>query len=571
MLGMHEHRSGSGGFGSTPHHWQFIAFTLLLLTLAIITATPPAESSPWTEWRGDIHHTAPNDSFDVPDRGELIWSFQTGDQIYSSPVFYDGGLIIGSDDGWLYCLDPASGALNWKFRTGGAVQATALLLGDRAYFGSFDGQFYCISLPEPGSGGQPRLVWNFTCSDKVISSAHAHEGRIYFAELSGTVHCLTIEGAHVWSEKVSERDIWASPCLDPERGLLYIGDIGKGFYSLNMATGKLVRPLYLDDRAEVYSSAALVNDMIYICTGEQRELLCLDPDDLSIIWTFFCDDACYSTPNIKNGRVYFSSYLYLWCVPDRDPDGDGNISENEMFWRVDINGFQIGSSPFVADGKVLVGSDGEGYKMFCINATDGNELWNVSANGYIYSSPVVFNGYVFYGSSDRSVHCTGMLPPGIKVTLETDRTDLLSNQTLELLVTLKDSDGVPVQGANVAFDLSAGTVSKDGLTPYYGSFVSGADGRVKVDLLPPPVSSRSTVIVTVEASHSGLTKGRTSLTLVVEPAEGDTTGQGPSYVDPQRPYYILGFIGLVLVNVIILSALIGLTLLFRKMTKEANR
>jgi len=518
-----------------------------------------------------MRHTAPDDLFDVPDRGEPIWSFQTGDQVYSSPVFYDGGLLIGSDDGWLYCLDPGTGDMNWKFRTDGSIQATALVRGDRAYFGSFDGQFYCISLPEPGSRAQPRLVWNFTCSDKVISSAHVNEGRIYFAELSGTVHCLTVEGAHVWSEKVSDRDIWASPCLDPERGLVHIGDIGKGFYSLSMTTGKLVRHLYLNDNAEVYSSAALVNDMLYICTGEQRELLCLDPDDLSIIWEFFCDDAGYSTPNIKDGRVYFTTYRYLWCVPALDPNGDGSISDDELLFRTDLHGFQGGSSPFVADGKVLVGSDDEHYRMFCLNATDGSELWNVSAKGYIYSSPAVLNGSVFYGSSDRSVHCAGMLPPGIKVTLETDRTELLSNQTLKMAVTLKDSDGFPIHGAEVVFGLSAGSVSKDGITPHEGSFVSGADGRLDVHFLPPPVSSRSTVIMTVEASRSGLTTGRASITLVVEPAEGDTTNEGLSYVDPQRPYYIAGFVGLLLLNAIILTALIGLSLLFRKIEREAQR
>jgi hypothetical protein len=163
-----------------------------------------------------------------------------------------------------------------------------------------------------------------------------------------------------------------------------------------------------------------------------------------------------------------------------------------------------------------------------------------------------------------------MLPPGIKAALGSDRTEMLSNQTTELVIVLRDGDGAYVGGAEVAIDISSGSVSKDGISPYDGKFISDAEGKVEVLYLPPPVSSRSTVIVSIEATRSGLTPGRASLTLIVEPAEGGTSDHRPSYVDPQRPYYIAGFVGLILLNTIVLAALIGLALLFRKMEREAR-
>src|SRR5262245_16117723 len=50
-----------------------------------------------------------------PERlGAIAWTFQTGGPVRSSPVVADGSLFVGSHDGHLYALDPASGRLRWR-------------------------------------------------------------------------------------------------------------------------------------------------------------------------------------------------------------------------------------------------------------------------------------------------------------------------------------------------------------------------------------------------------------------------------------------------------------------------
>ena len=44
----------------------------------------------------------------------LDWSFVTGDYVHSSPAVANGVLYVGSDDGHLYALNPATGALDWS-------------------------------------------------------------------------------------------------------------------------------------------------------------------------------------------------------------------------------------------------------------------------------------------------------------------------------------------------------------------------------------------------------------------------------------------------------------------------
>jgi len=37
--------------------------------------------------------------------GQLVWEFETGDLVYSTPSFSNGRLLIGSHDGYLYCFE----------------------------------------------------------------------------------------------------------------------------------------------------------------------------------------------------------------------------------------------------------------------------------------------------------------------------------------------------------------------------------------------------------------------------------------------------------------------------------
>ena len=48
--------------------------------------------------------------------GDDIWSFTTGGRIDSAPTIYNGLVLFGCRDGWVYCLRATDGALVWRFR-----------------------------------------------------------------------------------------------------------------------------------------------------------------------------------------------------------------------------------------------------------------------------------------------------------------------------------------------------------------------------------------------------------------------------------------------------------------------
>lgn len=48
--------------------------------------------------------------------GELVWHFTAGGRIDSSPTIYDGLVLFGCCDGFVYCLRAADGDLVWRYR-----------------------------------------------------------------------------------------------------------------------------------------------------------------------------------------------------------------------------------------------------------------------------------------------------------------------------------------------------------------------------------------------------------------------------------------------------------------------
>lgn len=105
-----------------------------------------------------------------------------------------------------------------------------------------------------------------------------------------------------------------------------------------------------------------------------------------------------------------------WSMFRHDPEHSGYSTSrapltNQTLWSQtigDIADFSyIFSSPAVADGKVYFGSiDG---KVYCLNAATGAFVWNYTIGSIVVSSPAVADGKVYIGTydiySDGKVYC----------------------------------------------------------------------------------------------------------------------------------------------------------------------
>jgi outer membrane protein assembly factor BamB len=104
------------------------------------------------------------------DTGQTEWTHTAGGRIDSPPTYYQGTVLFGSRDGWVYCLRASDGTLAWRFKdlpdkligafgqleSAWPVAGSVLVLNDTLYFAAgrssyLDGGIFVYAL-NPSTG-----------------------------------------------------------------------------------------------------------------------------------------------------------------------------------------------------------------------------------------------------------------------------------------------------------------------------------------------------------------------------------------------------------------------------------
>ncbi|MEW6222650.1 MAG: PQQ-binding-like beta-propeller repeat protein [Candidatus Hadarchaeota archaeon] len=90
------------------------------------------------------------------ENGSVVWSYETGGDVDSSPAVADRKVFIGSNDGYLYVLNAESGGLIQKFYTYFSIGSSPAVAYGKIYVGSENGWLYAYGptpkpAPEPGT------------------------------------------------------------------------------------------------------------------------------------------------------------------------------------------------------------------------------------------------------------------------------------------------------------------------------------------------------------------------------------------------------------------------------------
>ncbi|MHC4593314.1 MAG: outer membrane protein assembly factor BamB family protein [Planctomycetota bacterium] len=109
------------------------------------------------------------------DSGKKIWSYTTGGRVDSPPTFYNGLVIFGCADGWVYCVRASDGALVWRYRAApGADKLVSYQQVESVWplHGSvlvYDGVAYCLAGRNMFVDGGMRLVRLDCATGKLLS------------------------------------------------------------------------------------------------------------------------------------------------------------------------------------------------------------------------------------------------------------------------------------------------------------------------------------------------------------------------------------------------------------------
>lgn len=368
-------------------------FTLISMLIIGNTGLPVNQSSPtvkaeqtcsWFCYRGDTRRTGVthNDCGPVSANLTFLWEFETISQIVSSPAIAESRVVIGSDDGYVHCLEQSSGEQLWETRIGKDIHSSPAYAMGSIFVGSEDGKMYCLDL-ETGE-----VVWSFKTEAPIHSSPVVYNQRLYFGSYDFNVYCISpIDGELIWKYQ-TYGEVFSSPAVYEER--VYIGSDDGKLYCLDFKTGEFIWDF--ETSKKVDGTPVFVNDRIVFASDS---VFCLRADTGELYWEFpigaygvsSCAVARNSVTVCRWDGMLFNFGLYT----------------GKLNWSHKINGFA--KAPSICADRIYLATD-EGW-FSSVNIYDGDVIWEVELGEQIVGNPAISDGLVVVASTNGKAYCYG--------------------------------------------------------------------------------------------------------------------------------------------------------------------
>jgi hypothetical protein len=299
------------------------------------------------------------------------------------------------------------------------------------------------------------------------------------------------------------------------------------------------------------------NGRLYI-GSEDDNLYRLNAETGDMIWNFSAPRHIYSSASVSDGRVFIHSLGspngFLFALPEEDPNGDGVITDNEVLWSFETGDWDGGSSPALADGKVVVGS--RDRNLYCLNQSTGEKIWNFTTGDGIVSSPTISYGIIYFSSRDGNVYAVGGFEQtDLEIQIIPEFDSIKSNRIMGIsfLVTHR---GNPVEGAFITVDISFGNLSQYGASTF-------PDGTQRVKYTAPLVHENHTVSAHATATKFGFPEGESTVEFTVISSGSSQKVSSQSTFSLSKYWYYL-----VLISVLLIINIIILVIRFKKRKKN---
>ena len=329
----------------------------------------------------------------LPDELGLLWSFDAGAAITSSPVISGGRVYFGADDSKLHALDFASGEELWAFETEDMIEAPPLVQGGRVFVGSSDFFLYAVDA-ESGV-----LRWKAETDDRILGGANrvrgpAGQSWIVVGSYDTQLYCFDAEsGERQWTYK-TDNYVNGTPAVFDDR--IVFGGCDAVLHVVDARTGAASEKIEIGEGCHIAGSVALADGKAYF--GHYgNAFVRVDLESGAIDWSYGDgQNPFFSSPAVGTERVVFGGRdKALHCVR-RDDGGE--------LWSFPTRR-KVDGSPVICGGKVVFGS-GDGW-LYVLDLESGRELWSYETGQAIFSSPAVAGGVIVVGSNDGRLYAFG--------------------------------------------------------------------------------------------------------------------------------------------------------------------
>lgn len=278
-------------------------------------------------------------------------------------------VFVGNNDGILYAFRTDTGAQRWTYNVGTEIMSQPNVLNSEIYFGANDGKVYGLvdgATPTKKSWA-PKSISASPVKSSCILATVSSELRIFVGGDDNKLHCFRqSDGSTVWNTSDLGGIVTSTPAVFGD-GYVYVGAENGSVAKINVTNGQVSNSA--SGLTKVSASPTLDKTAGYVFIGAWDNKL----------------------------RVFAAS----------------NMAENVCFGTSgcglnDATLQQFKGAVFYTGGKIYIGNSNN--KAYCLQFTAPSTLaycanwssYDTSGDGAgeIVSMPVLFNSYVYFGSTN---------------------------------------------------------------------------------------------------------------------------------------------------------------------------
>jgi outer membrane protein assembly factor BamB len=252
-----------------------------------------------------VYHTM-DGHIDVLDRGNgaLLWSYDVGSPVESSPIVQHGIDYFGAWNGDLYALDLRTHRLRWTRSLGAKITSSASIAGGRLFIGDYAGRLWALS---PRSGA---TRWIGTVNGRIYGTPAVLDGRVFVPSSDGgSMTAFSTTGRYLWRDTFGSY-VYSSPAA--WGGRVFFGAYNGVFYAVSAASG---RTLWEVGLGGPISGAAVVVDGVAYAGSFAHRIVGVDAVSGRVVLRF---GHGHYVPVSGNGmRLLFHGYSRLYAVEPR--------------------------------------------------------------------------------------------------------------------------------------------------------------------------------------------------------------------------------------------------------------
>jgi outer membrane protein assembly factor BamB len=242
------------------------------------------------------------------DTGEQVWNRTwSGSEIYSTALVHNGRVLVGTGIGeTLECLDAATGDTIWTFEAGEEIYSSAAVVGDRLFIHAWP-HIWCLPWDDPDDDGTilpEDAIWKFETHDEQGGSSPVVAGdRLVVGSDVGRLFCLeTATGEQVWNLSMPAF-VYASPAV--AGGRVYVGSTAGRLVCVGVPT-----------QPRLYTTLVPEATMVYGGQGIKLDVKVLDGNGQPGGDAFMQYSATHGTLQAEFGTVVEGSFDNYWTAPD---------------------------------------------------------------------------------------------------------------------------------------------------------------------------------------------------------------------------------------------------------------